>query len=98
MELETSEPAYPGSGDWQIPIDLFGSKKHAGVPRGVLAFADASGNIAFTVNRRPRNPNSSPEDKKLLLDASGNILLSIYRNHVSSPSLIFILFYFSGNI
>ncbi|KAJ1380218.1 Tubby-like, C-terminal [Sesbania bispinosa] len=81
MELGTSESSYPGSGDLHIPIDLFGSKKHAGVPRGVLAFADASGNIVFTVSRHPPNPNSSPppKDKKLLIDASGNPIFSIYR-------------------
>ncbi|XP_027333579.1 protein LURP-one-related 7 [Abrus precatorius] len=82
MELENSESSYPGSGNWHIPIDLFGSKKHAGVLGGVLAFADASGNIVFRVNRHPPNPNSSPppKDKKLLLDAAGNTIFSIYRH------------------
>ncbi|KAL9316491.1 hypothetical protein ACSQ67_017492 [Phaseolus vulgaris] len=86
MELGTSESSYPGSGNWEIPIDLFGSKKHAGVSRGILAFADESGNIVFRVNRHPPNPNSSPlpKDKKLLLDASGNTLFSIYRYHNGS--------------
>ncbi|RDX61955.1 Protein LURP-one-related 7, partial [Mucuna pruriens] len=86
MELETSESSYPGSGNWEIPIDLFSSKKHAGVSRGVLAFTDASGNIVFRVNRHPPNPNSSPlpKDKKLLLDGSGNTLFSIYRHHNGS--------------
>ncbi|KAK7321404.1 hypothetical protein VNO77_32022 [Canavalia gladiata] len=81
MELGSSESSFPGSGNWQIPIDLFGSKKHAGVPRGVLAFADDSGNILFKVNRHPPNPNSSPlpKDNKLLLDAAGNTLFSIHR-------------------
>ncbi|OIW02598.1 hypothetical protein TanjilG_24049 [Lupinus angustifolius] len=69
MELETS---YPGSIDHShIPIDLFGSKKHAGVPRGVLAFVDASSNIVFKVN--------NPHPQKLLLDASANPLFSIHR-------------------
>ncbi|XP_057442183.1 protein LURP-one-related 7 isoform X2 [Lotus japonicus] len=80
MELETSESSYPGSGSLHIPIDLFGSKKHAGAPRGVLAFADALGNILFTVNRHPPNRNYK---KKLLLDASGNIIFSIYRHEGS---------------
>ncbi|KAG4966425.1 hypothetical protein GLYMA_14G200600v4 [Glycine max] len=86
MESATSESPYPGSGNWEIPIDLFGSKKHAGVSRGVLAFTDESGNIVFRVNRHPPNPNSSPlpKDKKLLLDASGNTLFSIYRYHNGS--------------
>ncbi|XP_061354312.1 protein LURP-one-related 7 [Gastrolobium bilobum] len=86
MELANSESkrecVYPGSGDFQIPIDLFGSKKHAGVPRGVLAFADSSGNILFKVNPHPPNPDSS--DKKLLLDASGNPVFSIYGHHNGS--------------
>ncbi|KAL4364925.1 hypothetical protein AHAS_Ahas07G0054800 [Arachis hypogaea] len=69
MDVESSESAaYPGSGSMQIPIDLFGSKEHHGMPRGTLAFADESGNIVYKVNRH----NSSPKDKKLLLDASGN--------------------------
>ncbi|KAK7300852.1 hypothetical protein RJT34_11703 [Clitoria ternatea] len=86
MELGTSESSFPGSGEYHIPIDLFGSKKHPGVPRGVLAFTDASGNIVFTVNSHPPNSNSSPpsEDKKLLLDASANPLFSIYRHHNGS--------------
>jgi len=91
MESATSESPYPGSGNWEIPIDLFGSKKHAGVSRGVLAFTDESGNIVFRVNRHPPNPNSSPlpKDKKLLLDASGNTLFSIYRYHVCLSYLNF---------
>ncbi|WVY89910.1 hypothetical protein V8G54_035424 [Vigna mungo] len=86
MELGTSESSYPGSGNWEIPIDLFGSKKHAGVPRGVLAFADESDNVVFRVNRHPPNPNSSPlpKDKKVLLDASGHTLFSIYSYHNGS--------------
>ncbi|KAK7385600.1 hypothetical protein VNO78_31326 [Psophocarpus tetragonolobus] len=86
MELGTSELSYPGSGNWEIPIDLFGSKKRDGVSRGVLAFKDESGNTVFRVNRHPLNPNSSPlpKDKKLLLDASGNTLYSIFRYHNGS--------------
>ncbi|KAL1308437.1 hypothetical protein HN51_050394 [Arachis hypogaea] len=76
MDVESSESAaYPGSGNMQIPIDLFGSKEHHGLPRGTLAFADESGNIVYKVNRH----NSSPKDKKLLLDASGNVIFSIHR-------------------
>ncbi|CAL0317760.1 unnamed protein product [Lupinus luteus] len=77
MELESSEwLSYPGSVDHShIPIDLFGSKKHAGVPRGVLVFADASSNIVFKVNNA--HTHSSP--KKLLLDSSANPLFSIHR-------------------
>ncbi|KAL2317405.1 hypothetical protein Fmac_031281 [Flemingia macrophylla] len=86
MELGTSEPSYPGSGNWEIPIDLFGSKKHVGVPHGDLAFVDESGDIVFRVNRLQPNPNllPLPKDKKLLLDASGSPLFSIYRYHNGS--------------
>ncbi|KAE9606038.1 putative tubby-like domain-containing protein [Lupinus albus] len=78
MELESSEwYSYPGSvDDSHIPIDLFGSKKHGRVTRGVLAFADASSNIVFKVNNHP-HPHSSTH--KLLLDASANPLFSIHR-------------------
>ncbi|CAJ2652749.1 unnamed protein product [Trifolium pratense] len=81
MELETSDCAYTGTEDHNIPIDLFGSKKHAGVPRGILSFTDASGNIVFKVHRQPPNPTSSspPKDTKLLLDSNDNPLFSIHR-------------------
>ncbi|XP_027187451.1 protein LURP-one-related 7 isoform X2 [Cicer arietinum] len=88
MELETtSDWAYAASHDLHIPIDLFGSKKHAGLPRGTLAFADSSGNIVFKVHRQPPNSNSNsnsnslPKDTKLLLDANDNHLFSIHRHH-----------------
>ncbi|KAK2430485.1 protein LURP-one-related [Trifolium repens] len=83
MELETSEDwAYTGTEDHNIPIDLFGSKKHAGVPRGILSFTDASGNIVYKVHRQPPNPSSSspPKDTKLLLDSNDNPLFSIHRH------------------
>ena len=95
METETSDLEYTGTGDQHIPVDLFGSKKHAGVPRGILAFADASGNIVFKVHRQPPNPNSSssPKDTKLLLDSNDNPLFSIHRHHVSLSFLWFLLYY-----
>ena len=79
MELAASDSSYPGN--WQIPIDLFVSKKHPGITRGDLAFADSSGNIVYKISRQ--TPKSSPEDKKVLLDATGNPLLSIHRYAVS---------------
>jgi hypothetical protein len=85
MELETSDWAYTGTEDHNIPIDLFGSKKHAGVPRGILSFTDASGNIVYKVHRQPPNPTSSspPKDTKLLLDSNDIPLFSIHRHQVS---------------
>ncbi|XP_028768943.1 protein LURP-one-related 7 isoform X2 [Neltuma alba] len=77
MESEASEYAYPVVGE--IAIDLFVSKKHPGVTRGHLAFLDQSSNLVFRIN--PHSPKSLPSNnyKKVLLDASGEPLLSIYR-------------------
>ncbi|KAK4606815.1 hypothetical protein RGQ29_000879 [Quercus rubra] len=57
-----------------IPVDLFVSKKHPGLTGGDLGFADASGNVIFRVNRQ-----SSPKNKRLFLNSTGNPLISIYR-------------------
>ena len=61
-----------------IPVDLFVSKKHPGLTGGDLGFADASGNVTFRLNR-----HSSPKNKRLFLDSTGNPLISIYRYRVS---------------
>ncbi|KAI4315993.1 hypothetical protein L6164_024013 [Bauhinia variegata] len=82
-EPETSASSYPGNGNYPIPIDLFISKNHPQVTRGDLAFADSEGNIVYRVNRR-RCPTSSPDNKKLLLDANSNPLLSIYHDQKGS--------------
>ncbi|KAF7816196.1 protein LURP-one-related 7 isoform X1 [Senna tora] len=81
MESEAAEFPYPVvGGDLRISYDLFGSKKHLGVTRGDLAFADSSDAIVFRVKRY--SPKSSPPNKKVLLDAAtGNALLSIHRDH-----------------
>ncbi|CAK8537909.1 unnamed protein product [Lathyrus sativus] len=87
MELETSDWPYTATEDHHhhIPIDLFGSKKHAGLPRGILSFADSSGNILFKVHPQPPNPNSisspPPKNIKLLLDPNDVPLFSIHRHH-----------------
>ncbi|XP_058744717.1 protein LURP-one-related 7-like isoform X1 [Vicia villosa] len=82
MELQTSDYPYTATDDHHIPIDLFGSKKHAGLPRGILSFTDASGNIVFKVHRQPPNPSSisspPPKDTKLLLDPDDHPLFSIH--------------------
>ncbi|XP_054819672.1 protein LURP-one-related 7 [Prosopis cineraria] len=82
MESETSGIAYPVDG--QIAIDLFVSKKHPGVPRGHLAFLDYSNNLIFRINPHSPKPSASNNYKKVLLDASGEPLLSIYRYHTGS--------------
>ena len=66
-----------------IPVDLFVSKKHPGLTGGDLGFADASGNVTFRLNR-----HSSPKNKRLFLDSTGNPLISIYRCRVSLSLLV----------
>ncbi|KAG2669860.1 hypothetical protein I3760_14G054900 [Carya illinoinensis] len=67
-------PEYPYS---PIPVDLFVSKKHRGLSRGDLGFADASGRIVFRVNR-PSSKSSA--NKLVLLDATGKPLISMHRH------------------
>ncbi|KAJ0006784.1 hypothetical protein Pint_30714 [Pistacia integerrima] len=54
-----------------IPIDLFVSKKHPGLTRGQIGFADSSGNIVFKVNRQS-------SAKTVVLNSVGNPLISLY--------------------
>ncbi|KAK9280556.1 hypothetical protein L1049_014249 [Liquidambar formosana] len=73
--MASTAPVYPAN--LPIPVDLFVSKKHPGLTRGDLGFADSSGDIVFTVNVEP--PKSAlPRHKRVLLDAAGNPLISIY--------------------
>ncbi|XP_034688639.1 protein LURP-one-related 7 [Vitis riparia] len=74
--MASSALAYPS--DFQIPFDLFISKKHPGLPRGYLGLADSSGNIVYRVNRR------SPKHNRVLLDAAGNPLISMRGSHDGS--------------
>ncbi|OMO82958.1 hypothetical protein CCACVL1_11652 [Corchorus capsularis] len=73
--MTTSAPVHPAN--LPIPVDLFVSKKHPGLPRGVLGFADSSGNIVFRVNR-------PSDDKTVLLDSTGIPLISIYHHQDGS--------------
>uniref|UniRef100_A0A6N2L062 Protein LURP-one-related 7 n=1 Tax=Salix viminalis TaxID=40686 RepID=A0A6N2L062_SALVM len=59
-----------------IPVDLFVSKKHPGL-NGDLGFADSQGNIVFKVNFDKLSKSSS---KRVLLDASGNPLITVFRD------------------
>ncbi|CAN0903788.1 Protein LURP-one-related 7 [Linum grandiflorum] len=64
----------------QIPVDLFVSKKHPGVPQGNLGFADSSGNVLFRVARLPSpKARNSRHSKRLILDSSGSPLISLHR-------------------
>lgn len=74
--MADSVPEYPVN--VPIPVDLFVSKKHPGLTRGDLGFADASGNIVFKVNRKSSNK------RVLLLDSEGNPLISMNRHHKGS--------------
>lgn len=74
-----SAPDYPVN--LPIPVDLFVSKKHPGLTRGDLGFADASGNIVFKVNNLS---SKSSGNKRALLDSEGNTLISMSRHHNGS--------------
>ncbi|XP_039017321.1 protein LURP-one-related 7-like isoform X2 [Hibiscus syriacus] len=76
----TSAPIFPAN--TPIPIDLFVSKKHPGLPRGVIEFTDYSENIVYRVNRQ--FPKSSSNGKAVLLDSAGNPLFSLYPHHDGS--------------
>ncbi|KAK8990627.1 hypothetical protein V6N11_009319 [Hibiscus sabdariffa] len=80
MTTTTSAPIYPAN--TPIPIDLFVPKKHPDLPRGVLGFADSSGNIVYKINRQCSKSSSC--DKAVLLDSAGNPLLSLYSHHDGS--------------
>ncbi|CAK9186475.1 unnamed protein product [Ilex paraguariensis] len=68
-------------GNLQIPVDLFVSKKYDG---GNFGFADSSGNLVFRVDRQSDKSTDVPHRNHVLLDASGNSLMSIRRNHNGS--------------
>ncbi|KAI9377809.1 hypothetical protein POPTR_019G126300v4 [Populus trichocarpa] len=67
-------PVYPAV--VPIPVDLFVSKKHPGL-NGDLGFADSLGNIVFKVNF---DKSSKSSFKRVLLDASGNPLITMFRD------------------
>ncbi|XP_011041825.1 PREDICTED: protein LURP-one-related 7 isoform X2 [Populus euphratica] len=68
------DPVYPAA--VPIPVDLFVSKKHPGL-NGDLGFADSLGNIVFKVNF---DKSSKSSFKGVLLDASGNPLITVFRD------------------
>ncbi|KAG6739033.1 hypothetical protein POTOM_058670 [Populus tomentosa] len=67
-------PVYPAV--VPIPVDLFVSKKHPGL-NGDLGFADSLGNIVFKVNF---DKSSKSSFKRVVLDASGNPLITVFRD------------------
>ncbi|KAM5583048.1 protein LURP-one-related 7 [Rosa sericea] len=58
----------------EIPVDLFVSKKHPGLPRGDLGFLDSAGNVVFQVTHQSLK---SASNKRVLLDGTGNPLLTL---------------------
>ncbi|KAE8729074.1 putative HXXXD-type acyl-transferase family protein [Hibiscus syriacus] len=73
-----SAPIFPAN--TPIPIDLFVSKKHPGLPRGVIGFADSSGNIVYKVNRQC--PISSSYGKKDLIFKVQRIVTKLTRTEL----------------
>uniref|UniRef100_A0A2P2IL34 Protein LURP-one-related 7 n=1 Tax=Rhizophora mucronata TaxID=61149 RepID=A0A2P2IL34_RHIMU len=86
MASSAAEPKYQAAASSHIPVDLFISKKHPGLARGDLGFADSSGNIVFRAIRHASSGSqkSSDHSKRLVLDAFGNPLFSICRTHKGS--------------
>ncbi|XP_059626406.1 protein LURP-one-related 7 [Cornus florida] len=76
MDDTSAPPEFPNA-NLKIPVDLFVSKKHHG-----LRFADASGDLVFSVDIQ--SSNSTPPRRKRVLDASENPLITLYRNHNGS--------------
>ncbi|KAL0458562.1 UNVERIFIED_CONTAM: protein LURP-one-related 7 [Sesamum latifolium] len=78
---------YPAN--FQIPFDLFVSKKNKGLGSpGNLRFTDSAGNLVYMVRKLShKSADNRPNcTKKLLLDSSGNTLFTINRVSVSSLS------------
>ncbi|KAI3461699.1 hypothetical protein Pfo_018362 [Paulownia fortunei] len=67
--------------NFQIPFDLFVSKKYKGLGvRGFLRFTDSAGNLVYTVQKLShKSAAHDPHCVKLLLDSSGSTLFSINR-------------------
>ncbi|TYH59884.1 hypothetical protein ES332_D08G253100v1 [Gossypium tomentosum] len=77
LEAEVEDAENLAMAHWPIPVDLFVSEKHPSLPRGLLAFADSSGNILFRLNSLSHHPKKTLR----ILDSAGNPLISIYRHH-----------------
>uniref|UniRef100_A0A5B7AXH3 Protein LURP-one-related 7 n=1 Tax=Davidia involucrata TaxID=16924 RepID=A0A5B7AXH3_DAVIN len=84
MDTSSSPPEYQAN--FEIPVDLFVSKKHHGLTTagGGLSFTDASGNFVFRVDDSRSDKSTLPRHKRTLLNASGTPLITIYRNQNGS--------------
>ncbi|WOH08034.1 hypothetical protein DCAR_0727470 [Daucus carota subsp. sativus] len=71
--------------DAKIPVDYFVTKdninnKNKGLDaKRQLRFVDSSGNIVYTVNKTSSSASPGSVKTRLLLDASGNLLISLRR-------------------
>lgn len=67
----------------KIPIDLFVKTKYWSLTLGDLSFTDSSGNLVFKVEGQSFKSAPLPPNKRILVDAAGVALFSMYRHHVS---------------
>ncbi|KAF5953465.1 hypothetical protein HYC85_006321 [Camellia sinensis] len=81
--MDISAPEFQANS--HIPIDLLVSKAHCGLTCGGggdgLRFTDSSGNLVFKVELLQSDKSTH---KRVLLDASANPLIFIYRNNNGS--------------
>lgn len=98
MEESSSFPfdQFKLSANFQIPLDLFVSKKYKGLGiRGFVRFSDSAKNPVYTVQKSLYKSAARDHDSsvKLLFDSSGNTLFTISRVSVSCFSQIVVFFY-----
>lgn len=79
--MDTPGPKHQTS--LQIPIDLFVNKKY--INKGDLGFLDSDGNCVYKINRQC-SLESSSSHKRVLFDAAGIPLISMFRKRVSQHS------------
>ncbi|XP_011080761.1 protein LURP-one-related 7 isoform X2 [Sesamum indicum] len=104
MEESSSVPfdEFNCPANFQIPFDLFVSKKNKGLGSpGNLRFTDSAGNSVYTVRKLSHKSADNRPDytKKLLLDSSGDTLFTInrkgswqgFRGNDEEKNLIFIV-------
>lgn len=82
--------------DAKIPVDYFVTKdninkKNKGLDaKRQLRFVDSSGNLVYTVNKTWSSASPGSVKTRLLLDASGNLLISLRRINVRCPFFLVI--------
>lgn len=81
MFMASSAPVHPST--LNIPIDLFVKTKYWSLTLADLSFTDSSGNLVFKVEGQSFKSGALPPNKRILVDAAGVPLFSMYRHHVS---------------